>query len=331
MLRNSPIARNRTLLRLECLEERRCLSAVAGLDAGTLTITGDGGADDVRIVHNDTANQIQVIHDGVTDTFTSSAVNQIVVNLRGGDDVLTEELEQGTNFFRAKDVSVNLGRGDDTLMFDLAGDASFWATLKEDLEIDARTGGGDDAVQINVPAIEIANHLDMNAHLGKGDDRFDAISYGRIGAQGRVTLDVWGEAGQDELFYYGTYDPNAPANGIVVVDQATLGVYFDGGAGKDKLGATYSGKVDGMVSFFLHGDQNDAGGAERDRVTLHTNTSAGSTGTLSGNVLGGQGDDRLELLAEGTVPADSTLVADGGQGFDKAVTTFNVSHVSIEA
>lgn len=331
MFRNSPQARNKTLLRVESLEERRCLSADAVLDAGVLTITGDGGADDVRIVHDDSANQIQVIHDGVTDTFSSSAVGKIVVNLRGGDDRLTEELEQGTNFFRAKDVNVNMGRGDDTILFDFAGDATFWATLKEDLEIETRTGGGDDAVQINVPAIEIANALDFNAHLGKGDDRFDAISYGRIGTQGRLTLDVWGEAGVDELAYFGTYDPAAPANGIQVADLATMSVYFDGGAGKDQLNATYSGEVDGLAGFYLHGDQNNAGGAERDRVTLHTITKAGSTGTLAGNVLGGAGDDVLRLLAEGTIPPGSDLHVDGGEGFDKAVTTANVSLTSVEA
>jgi hypothetical protein len=318
--------RNRPDLQVEALEDRWCPSTVAMLDNATqtLTITGDQAADKVQLVHDDNANEIHVLHDGVDETFVSSNVQTIVVNLKGGNDSFTQTLKEGTNFFRGKTLDVRMGVGADKVAFALAGDANHWAILKENLTIDLRTGRGADKVQIDLPTIEIANELRLTALLGGGADRFDAIAYGEVGATGGLFLDTRGEAGTDVLNYYGTYNPNDPAAGIKVADQAGLSVLFDGGAGADRLSATYIGEVDGLCSFYLHGDLHNAGGPDRDRVVVHMSTKPDSTGDLYGYSLGGRGNDLLQLLAEGQIPSDFILTADGGKGFDQCVSTFNV-------
>jgi hypothetical protein len=326
MSRHSRGGRGRPSLLVQPLDDRRCPSSVVAYDSATdtLTITGDATANVVKIVQDDVANQILVQHDGVDEVFASSVVGNIVVDLKEGRDSFTFTFQEGTNFLRARTLDVVTGTGRDTVMFDLAGNSNHWAILKEDLSINLNTGAGADKVQINTPPVEIANKLAFTGHLGAGADRFDAIAFGGVGANGSLVLDVRGEAGADAMTYFGTYNPQQPAAGITVGNQALMSVLYDGGIGKDRLDVNYVGEVDGLCSFYLHGDLTNLGGPERDRVSVHTRTNAGSTGDFYGYALGGDGNDILRLLAEGDVPNGSQLHADGGAGKDECVNTYNV-------
>jgi hypothetical protein len=323
MYRTSYANRTRQRLHLEAFEDRRCLSAVVAFDAATatLSITGDNLADNVKVVHDASANQLHVIHDGQDQIFTGSDVDKIVVDLKGGNDTFTETLATGTNFSHATDVRIDMGNGRDTVDVALAGDASHWATLKENLYLKMYTGNGNDQIHVALPYVEIGNNLTMVAYLGAGADQFDAVSVGGVGTQAVASLNVFGEAGNDTLNYFGVYDPQSPAAGIKVADQGLLSVYFNGGAGQDKLGVDYAGKVDGTASFLLIGGD---GGVQRDRVSIHTFTQPASNGTLSALADGGKGNDILRVIAEGSLPAMANITANGGDGKDECVNTYSV-------
>src|SRR5262245_39758516 len=120
-------------LHIETLEGRDCPSTTVLFDnaAHPLTITGHNKANVDKVVHNDNANEVHVLHDGQDEVFSSSAIDKIVVDLKGGNDSFTQTLQEGTNFFRGKSLDVNTGAGRDKVLIDLAGNANHWAILKE--------------------------------------------------------------------------------------------------------------------------------------------------------------------------------------------------------
>jgi hypothetical protein len=332
MRRMSQKNRNRTHLGVEALEERWCPSTTVVFDnnTDTLTITGDAAANKVTLRQDDVANQLHVLHDGIDETFSSSAVSKVVVDLKAGNDSFTHTLQEGTNLSYPRTLQISTGAGADKVMFDYAGNINHWTIAKQDTEIALRTGGGADTVKINVPTVEIANLLRLQALLGAGDDVFEAIGYGDVGADGFLNLDIRGKAGNDVLTYHGAYDALGAQFGLKVGDQAGLSVLFDGGAGLDKIKATYLGEVDGLCSFYLHGDLQKAGGQDRDRVSARLTAQPDSVGSLYGYTLGGRGQDALKLIVETDMPLAGVLSADGGNGVDTCISTANVTVANCE-
>src|SRR5262245_41218253 len=92
---------------LEALEDRCCPTAV-NFNYGLLMITGDGNANDVSIVQNDNTNTLTVFYDfqlgnskfTLLQTFASSDVKLISVNLGGGDDHFSHMMQ--SDFLHAK-------------------------------------------------------------------------------------------------------------------------------------------------------------------------------------------------------------------------------------
>jgi hypothetical protein len=331
MYRKSKSDRPRTNLCLETMENRECPATLVAYDAATdtLTITGDNTANVVTLLHDDSANRVHVLHDGIDEEFFSSDVKVVKVDLKGGRDTFTQTLAAGSDFSFLKSLSIQTGAGPDKVLFDLVGNASDWADLKENLTIFLETGDGSDEVQLNIPYVEIANFLDFRANLGNGADKFNAISFGSVGIDASAKIDVRGGNGNDTLTYFGTYNAQAPGAGLKVGDLGSFSVLFDGGNGADRLNATYAGEVDGDCTIYLNGDLGDVG-AQRDWIDIHMYTSAASTGKLTVFAVGQRGNDVMRVLAEGYVPGGSQLLADGGLGKDQCISTFNVSLDGIE-
>jgi Ca2+-binding RTX toxin-like protein len=114
---------------VEALEGRAVPAVQAFFSAGTLTVLGDGAANNI-LVGADSAGQIQVTNNGgavsVRSPFgpaTLAQTTEIHIEGRGGDDVLTTDgsLNQLINQGQVPHVTVLGGAGNDTLQVNSGG------------------------------------------------------------------------------------------------------------------------------------------------------------------------------------------------------------------
>jgi Ca2+-binding RTX toxin-like protein len=95
-------------MQLEWLESRELPAATVTLLGGTLAVVGDRGDNIVNVMVAADPTQIQVVADGVSQTFAASAVQRIVLDGGAGDDLLTAQVPSVPDFLRG-------GPGDDSL------------------------------------------------------------------------------------------------------------------------------------------------------------------------------------------------------------------------
>src|SRR5262249_41683672 len=152
--------RSRTVRpRFDVLEDRTLLSVSASISAGTLTVTGTGAPEHVKL-NDDGAGSVSVKGTGLS-TQNFNGVDKIVINMNGGEDKVTYNLNGALS--TARTINPNLGDKDDTFTANINGD------LNANLTIDATGGGGDDVMTINSDNVNVAKGVTFEADMdGKG-------------------------------------------------------------------------------------------------------------------------------------------------------------------
>lgn len=274
---------------VESLEDRQLPTVTAVLLNGgaTLSITGDNQAESVAIVQNDENDMVQVSWSQITtdptatvvpqQSFQSSSIKKIVINLGGGADSLNYQCD-GNTMLWDKTIDVDLGAGNDSAFFDFGGNliVPFVHTGGGLLD-----GGSNQPIDWPMPQpADLLANLVVNVKGGAGDDSIDAV-FGNINKG--LTYRVSGEAGQDNLSssVAGTMMPSA----VVLIDQ-------DGGVGHD------SETIDLGARGIMNGARvtlNQRGGAGNDQLKVVADLPL--YGTLNINQFGGMGDDTIKTHA----------------------------------
>lgn len=179
----------RFIPRLVALDDRCLPTVTAGIVPGTtiLQITGDDTANTVQITDDSSAGVITVTGDGVTQRFAAAAVESIVVNTLGGDDVVEYDLTGALSTTRL--VSVDLGNGNDTFT----------------ANVNAQISGAGTNVGISVSGGHGADTLVLNA---QGTT---------VAPEARLSVDFSGDAGHDSIAF--NFDPSLLANGNVTLTK----------------------------------------------------------------------------------------------------------------
>jgi hypothetical protein len=342
----------RRALRVEQLEDRRCLSCTVTVSGNTLRITGDGGNNNVAIVDNGAAG-IVVTCDGVASP-AATGIKRVLVNTGDGNDTLTyARSAAGGNFTTDLSLNARLGDGDDAFTADFNGnDLVGSARVKFDiegnagadmitfnagtgaapvdiasmarLELEAKGGHGNDTSTVNY-AGDLDGKLTVEAKSGNDNDTSTAIVALGAGSTGALKAEVKGNDGDDDL----TLTVTGPIAGAAKAD-----LKVDGGDGNDLAMASYSGELDGKLSLKAKGGGGD------DTVVATLALATGSTGSLKADVkgdqaeeeegeedeegAGGGGNDDLTLTVPGPIAAGAKadLKVDGGDGNDLVTASY---------
>ena len=114
----------------------------------------------------------------------------------------------------------------------VTGDGAAYEATTPITHVFVDTGDGDDTVVYNLSTSLLANRL-VDARLGRGRDSFTANITGQSLATGvNLDISVYGAGGADALVLN--------AQGLNTNVGSILNVYFNGGAGKDKVTFYYS-------------------------------------------------------------------------------------------
>src|SRR5262245_2809351 len=199
--------RNNRPLRLEALEVRDCPAVSVLFDNAThtLTITGDKYANNVNLVIDDLNNQLKLTADGASQTFKSSDVWKIKLDLKGGNDNLQVALADGSNFVYGKNIDAQLGNGQDSAYFDIYHGSHIGATLYSSLRINVYGGDDNDTVVGNFGRKQ-GGQLYFQAYMGKGDDTAQAAVWGDVTGIADVFFNLQGQDGNDSLSVYASRD-----------------------------------------------------------------------------------------------------------------------------
>jgi len=251
---------------------------------------------------------VTVVQDGGTMTIKGDAhANDIEIRDGGtpaGLTVLVDGVDQGLSGLEVTKVVVRAGSGADTVSYTLTGD--YAATART---VEVWLGNGNDTFTADLGyAIGADSSLTLQVHGGNGKDDLSATGTGSVA--GTLDVQLFGQNGMDVVSYDYTGD---------VVAGGTLKVQVDGGNGKDDLSFHYAGLVDGSLELAA------AGGNGMDTFDGDLSVTGGA-GSVTAEVLGGNGKDDLTLSLTGDVLAGLTLDAsiDGGHGKDTVTTTGDV-------
>ncbi len=180
-----PNARNSSQRRLafEQCESRRLMAVTTSLSSGTLTITGDAGADDIAIVGTANPGEITVTGrngtevNGVVDgTATISGVTaHLNANFGDGDNVINID-----NVYLAGHLELETEAGDDRLILGASGvvSAAQYCTLF--------TGDGSDVLRAEPYKLFVNGQIRIRL---EGGGTQDALSL--IGASSNAAIDVF--------------------------------------------------------------------------------------------------------------------------------------------
>ena len=205
------------------------------------------------------------------------------------------------------DLSLNGGDGNDNIQ-----SAARNVNLSGRVTIDMQGGAGNDIVQQSLEMVTMNAGLDLNANGGVGDDYvvLSAAPDGRTTsdatptfiANSQVRLNLQGDLGNDRV--YGLLQP-------CITPVGTLDMIFSGGGGND------------LISLLLSLEAGDLNPPSEIGSTGELNPPSEHDGPVSLTVLGGDGDDRLNLSVQNLGQSESALDVrlGGGTGLDTAVVT----------
>jgi hypothetical protein len=315
-----------TRLSVESLDRRDNPSTTVALSGHTLNIIGDNGANSVQIALVDATNQVLVHADGHDFQFASSQVQNVNVNLKGGDDSLSVQLglgnESAVSLTQAKSFAINLGDGADSAQFFFGGLNVPGRVIAANLGIVVHAGNGDDSVIGNFG--ETKASLTFQTFMGAGNDESFGGLWGKLDAGAAVKLDFHGETGNDSLNTFATF-----VNDYDQVDidgGASLDIGLNGGDGNDTINTTYGGTDHGKLKV------REDGGNGNDHVTadihlIQPRLILFPVGESDVVLRGGSGFDGLELDVYGRA-AKFRAQIDGGSGIDHAKGTSNVQIIN---
>lgn len=299
-------------LQLEALENRCCPSALSALavHGSTLVVKGDNTANNVAITDDGQGN-VTATMDG--KTVTGSGIRTIIVNTRGGDDVVSYTW---TGSLTAdQHLVLHLGKGDDQVLLDASQ-----GMQASRVKIDLHGNDGDDQVTAKLGAVDGTNFF-LNANLGKGDDLLDVTLANMLVNQARVRFHVHGHKGNDTMAFHAT--------DLKIDDGAALTLFLKGSQDADTINVDYKGMMHGLLKLRADGNQG------KDVITANAILDPGSTGTINALVNGNQGNDELTLNLDDQSGIVSTVnilraLIDGKQGQDTAFHSENVDVVRVE-
>jgi hypothetical protein len=322
---------------VEALETRECLSTAVSLAGNTLNIVGDNSADTVKVFLRDSVNDIEVMSNprtislpipGGTRTFwtvnhfSSLQVQNINIDLQGGDDNLTVEMgfddDASAVLFDPKNITVNLGDGANQAMLLFGGLGLPNRVLSTNLNVTVNSGAGADYVVAHFGEVQ-SGTVSYNAFLGAGDDEGFVGVWGNIDTGAALHLNLQGQDGNDNLSSFETY--NGGYDRVNVAAGALLDLNVGGGAGNDSISMTYGGTVLGKLQV------RQDGGDGNDSISGDLHLQPGSTGAVDAVYSGGAGWDGLRMEVYGQASAQRALI-DGGAGWDSATSVGNVQIIN---
>ncbi len=280
----------------EQLEDRRLNAVTAELLNGALIITGDDQANLVAIERRnyvrsitgafglitgfEQVNDIVVRAKDAYSRFAAMDVNQIQVDLKGGDDVLGYEsgaklggYGSPTAMFLDKPATLSLGEGNDRCSL-------AFGSVFSNVFIDVIAGDGDDSLQARFGTVD--GPLAVTASMGSGNDRATMELVGDI--REAATFRLFGDGGNDDLELLATRS-YTNRRGAWLDPGSVLNVHLSGGAGDDSLYFDYRGILGGQISLQVSGE------AGEDRAWASLSLQAGSGGSLHARVWDGDSDD----------------------------------------
>lgn len=227
------------------------------------------------------------------------------------------------------------------------GDGSTYTSRAAISMIDVRAKGGDDQVSYDLTSSLVATRV-VQLSLGAGNDRFIGNVSGDINDPIGLDLEVYGEAGNDNLAinqsgattagtFVGYLDGAGGNDTLTYAGTGTIAAgasilpALSGGAGNDVISSSYSGRIDGSYIYNLTID----GGAGNDNIADDVNVAALSTGTVGtssaapASLQGGAGNDKIRFAVRvdpGANLAGVNAVILGGRGKDSIQKTSNVLH-----
>lgn len=283
----------------------------------TLKITGSADWENVHVIQDDNTGFIVVNYYQIAQPgeivpmnmqqrmFSGTMLSKIVVDLGAGDDVFQYSLAEGTDLTLARQLTVNTGNGNDTVLIDTA--VSHLPAIKENKDKgsgDAGTGALDNPDQAIPFAID-----------GPADTKNDIHNAGISGNHDTIPFAIDG--------------PNDTKNdihnaGIADVDlhstiKANLTVTLDTGNGDDSVDIIM-GDIDVRRTARL----TVSLGKGDDHFSLTDENNLASRASLIVDVNGNQGNDSIDTRFTGVI-SDNALVdllLRGGQGNDALNTKF---------
>jgi hypothetical protein len=270
--------------------------------ADTVTIRENHATNTLRVTHNNSLGQTVT---NTYDTSVNKGLRTVDVSLGGGDDTFRYELD-GSDYTDGKLIKVDLGNagtatGDQAAVVlndsNVNPNVTTAAAIRNTFAQFQFFGGtGKQSVSMQVGAIEDSvglTRLTATANLGDGDDVFLSNHTGDQVGTTQVTLNVFGEGGNDTLRTFATAD-------VDIQQYGRLTVQLDGGSGNDFLDSQYDGELDGLLHFNLRGrDGNDI-------IRATAVKDAGSTGYIQGFIVGDGGNDDVQYSG----PLDYLTVED---------------------
>jgi len=255
----------------EVMEARRMLAADATLASGLLSITGTSGADFISV--NKSGSKLVVDLGAVNKEFTSSNVNNIVVNLMGGSDSFLSFNEV------TKPMLVYGGAGNDSIRTGGGQDVVYGESGNDSINVrngdDVMDGGsGTDTADYSDRTGNLTITLDNAANDGGpgGKDNVKSSMENIIGGTGNdlligslVANNIFGFKGNDTIYGNSGNDTLDGGNGAESGDNEVHGGpgndHVEGGSTKDSL----YGEAGNDTLVGEGGNDKLYGGTENDR------------------------------------------------------------------
>ena len=200
-------------LSFEQCESRRLMAVTTSLNGGTLTITGDGGADDIAIVGTPGGEITVTGRNGTTvngSTVVPGVLGDLLIDLGDGNNVINVD-----NVFLAGRLDLETGDGNDQVVFGATGVVTSGGICS------VNTGAGNDSFRAEDYKVFIASQLLV--HVGSGND-FASL----VGASAITRIEVsGGESGRTDFILRGVTSggrlyvlAQTPINNVAVFTSA---------------------------------------------------------------------------------------------------------------
>jgi hypothetical protein len=256
--------RTNARLELESLETRMVPAFING---NALMILGGSADDAVVVTENHIANSIQVVQNGMTQTFSSSGITSISAGLGRGNNSFTYRLGGGSDFTDAKSIHVALGPaiglftpGANNALFDLRHDGTGGqAQVLANLSIRVNGSFGTDIVNAELGVVDNAD-VTLTTRLGLGDDQVWATMAGDLRNDADLVFDLKDSQnsflagrrflGGNDLMFVST------GKGVTasIDDDASVHVTMKGASGNDWLVFGFEGELDGVLVLRMKGE-----------------------------------------------------------------------------
>lgn len=345
--------------------------SIYSMDGGrTLKIVGSKDSDEIRIVQDDTNDTLEIysavlpkselasVSSVGLQTFTSSTVKKIVIDLGVGNDAFYYSLAPGSDLNNTKTITLNTGTGDDLVRYDTAI-ISLTPTLPQ--EDDSQLAGifktpynyEDSSLQAEVtsqlpicygpPATSSINaKLIVTLDTGTGNDRVD-INLGKLSDESVVRFTTKLGTGDDAFAVTSANDVGSYAKLMIdtaagagndfvdinlqgyIANKGLVDLLLDGDAGDDYINVGFFNRVDGKLNV------RQLGGTGDDDLNFNSHVTYDSTGLVNVVLNGETGNDSVTYSALGFDDASvAQVLINGGNGYNIGKLSRDVTNVNLD-